>query len=715
MPLTPPWKWTPSLLPPLFLSSSLAAPARAQEPPPDAEPDQAVEELEAAQPEVLPETVVTANRQPTAAFDTPYSIETVDQQKIQRRSYRTTPQALRDVPGVMVQETAVGQGSPYIRGFTGFHNLYLIDGIRLNNSVFRAGPNQYLNTVDPLSVQRFEVLKGPSSVLYGSDAIGGTINTITKVPYGYGAGTNVGGLVSYRYADAEDSNVGRAEVSATSDEAWGMLLGGSLKDFGDVTGGSEVGLMPNTGYGEHAVDLKVERRFTDETRFVFAHQRVRQDDVPRTHQTVDSISWEGTTVGSDLRRDLDQSRDLTYAQLIGDPGTGLFENYVLSLSWQVQEESRDRIRSNGNQEFQGFEVGTLGVFAHASTATSIGTLTYGAEYYRDAVDSFSSTNPVQGPVADDATYDLLGLFLQDEIEVTERLALVLGGRFNYAAARSDDVSDPVTGNPISIDEDWSAFVGSLRLLYRLTPETWNLFGGVSQGFRAPNLSDLTRFDTARTGEFEIPAPGLDSEEYLTFELGTKVGHRTVTAEGAVFYTDVNDQIVRYPTGNVNGAGEAEVTKSNVGDGYVYGFDLGAAWLFVPEWTLFGNLAWVEGKVDTYPTSAPVIEREYIDRLMPLMGQLGVRWDDGTTWAELMTVYADEADRLSTRDKGDTSRIPPGGTPGYTVLHARAGRRIGEHLDLMLGVGNLLDEDYRIHGSGQNMPGRNLILSLAASF
>jgi hemoglobin/transferrin/lactoferrin receptor protein len=98
-----------------------------------------------------------------------------------------------------------------------------------------------------------------------------------------------------------------------------------------------------------------------------------------------------------------------------------------------------------------------------------------------------------------------------------------------------------------------------------------------------------------------------------------------------------------------------------------------------------------------------------------MAQAGLRWDDGRTWAELLTIVANDADRLNTRDQGDTSRIPPGGTPGYAVLHARAGTRIGRHVDLLVGLDNVFDEDYRIHGSGQNMPGRNLIVSLAASF
>ncbi len=86
----------------------------------------------------------------------------------------------REVPGVIVQKTGHGQGSPFLRGFTGFRTLLLIDGIRLNNSVFRDGPNQYWNTVDPFTIGQLEIIKGPSSVLFGSDAIGGTVNVVTR-------------------------------------------------------------------------------------------------------------------------------------------------------------------------------------------------------------------------------------------------------------------------------------------------------------------------------------------------------------------------------------------------------------------------------------------------------------------------------------------------------------------------------------------------------
>ena len=121
----------------------------------------------------LDEIVVTASRRPVEAFSEPYLINARDAENLTEvRQVRTIPDAMREIPGVMVQKTGHGQGSPYIRGFTGLRTLFLIDGIRLNNSTFRDGPNQYWNTVDAFAVQRLELVKGPSSVLYGSDAIG---------------------------------------------------------------------------------------------------------------------------------------------------------------------------------------------------------------------------------------------------------------------------------------------------------------------------------------------------------------------------------------------------------------------------------------------------------------------------------------------------------------------------------------------------------------
>lgn len=668
---------------------------------------------------LLNEVLITAIGDDRSIFKTPFSTQQIDSNQLFERSYRTLPQALRDVPGVMVQETAVGQGSPYIRGFTGRQTLLLVDGVRVNNSVFRSGPNQYWNTVDAFSLDRLEVVKGPSSVLYGSDAVGGTVQAFTRDPFGYGEGTNVAGRAVFRFASAERSFQQRAKVSATHDQAFGLLAGFTSKLFGDLDIGG--GVQQETSYDEHDADFKGEWWLSDTTRLVALHQRVRQNNVPRTHKTVFAEPFDGTTVGSELQRDLDQQRELTYLQLHAEELDGFVNRFQSGVSYQRQSETRHRQRAGRADDFQGFDVDTFGLFARAESDTPIGVLIYGVEFYHDNVNSFSSSNPIQGPVADDATYDLIGVYIQDEIAIDDRLTVIIGGRLTHAAVDADSVADPATSTRFSLSDDWTSLVGSARAIYELIPDHLNVFGGVSQGFRAPNLSDLTRFDTARTDEFEIPAPGLDPEFYTSFEVGAKGRNENSAVEVTYYYTLIDDMILRVPTGVVDDSGTPldpsddlfEVTKDNVGDGYVYGIEFAASQRVCNNFTVFGNLTFTEGEVSTFPTSAPIEADEYLDRTMPLTGQVGVRWDDpdDAFWAEGLVRMAADADRLSTRDAADTSRIPPGGTPGYAVLDLYAGGEINHNTNFRVGIENVFDENYRVHGSGQNMPGISLVFNI----
>ena len=660
------------------------------------------------------ETFVTATRSVLDPLEVPHATSVITSEELARRLPRTLPEALSFQPGISVQATGYGQGSPYLRGFTGYSTLLLVDGIRLNNSVFRSGPNQYWATVDPLSLERLEVVRGPSSVLYGSDALGGTVNAFTRRPYTYGEGFQYGGSALYRYASADSSDVGRLELASSFGRTTGILVGADRKLYDDLEAGGDTDTQRNTGYDEWAGDAKLEHFLDEKTRLVLAAQRFQQFDAPRTHRTLFAESFEGTTVGTDRRHDFDQARTLSYLQLHAEDQGGAFDSLHANLSWHEQSETLSRVTGGGSVSNQGFEVGTLGFFAYAGSETSSGDWTYGLDYYRDHVDSFSSSSTIQGPVADDATYDLFGAFVQDELELGERTTLTLGGRFNRAEVDADSVLDPVTSTQTTIEDDWSAFVGSVRFLHRIKEEAVHLFGGVSQGFRAPNLSDLTRFDSARSGEFELPSPGLDPEYTTQYELGLKTRHARVSSQLAVFYTVLDDLILRRPTGNVNGSGQAEVTKENVGDGYVYGIEAEGALALGGDWELFTGATFTEGQVDTYPTSAPVTDEEFLDKLMPFMAQLGTRWERDGRWFEFVVQGAGDADRLSTADTLDTQRIPPGGTPGYLVLHTRGGFRLGRYAALQLGLENLLDEDYRVHGSGQNMPGRSLLVGLSLS-
>ncbi|MDX1683548.1 MAG: TonB-dependent receptor plug domain-containing protein, partial [Phycisphaeraceae bacterium] len=295
----------------------------------------------------LDETFVTATRTPTRGFESPFTQHLIDSEQLFRRQYRTIPESLRHVPGVMVQKTAFGHGSPYIRGFTSFRNLFLIDGIRLNGPHFRPGPNQYWNTVDPFSIDRLELVKGPSSVMWGSDGIGGTVNAITRRPLAWTGEPSFQATSLLRLSSAEESIIGRQQFAGTFDEKLSFIGGVTGKTFGDLHTGGPV--QEGTGYDEWAGDFKFEFRVNPNVRVTAAHYQVRQNNVPRTHKPTDGESFEGTSVGDERQRELDQERDLTYVQIVGEDLDGPIEAYRASLSWQVQEEVRDRIKSSGSR------------------------------------------------------------------------------------------------------------------------------------------------------------------------------------------------------------------------------------------------------------------------------------------------------------------------------------------------------------------------------
>jgi hemoglobin/transferrin/lactoferrin receptor protein len=672
--------------------------------------------------------VVTAARDPRDVQSLPVTAYAIGGEGATvERAARTSPAALSGLPSVMAQKTGYSQGSPYLRGFTGFRTLGLVDGIRLNNSVFRDGPNQYWNTIDPLSVRDYEVVMGPASVLYGSDAIGGVMNAVPIESPAWDGAPAWDRRVFYRGATAERSNTGRVQVGGRPSEALGFVGGVSLKDYGDLEGGSDVGTQPHTGYDERDYDGRIDYELAPDARLTLGHQTVEQDDAWRTHKTVYGTDWEGLSVGDEKVRSLDQRRDLTYMRLAAADLGGAVDDLVWTVSRHAQSEDQYRVRADDRSEWQGFDVVTWGTSLQLASDTDAGRWVYGAEYDRDGVDSYQRNYKadgslksvgIQGPVADDAAYESVATYVEDTVTVLDgALDVTPGVRWSYARADADRVQDPVTGEAMSVDGDWDAVVGSLRLLHPLSEDRRHVvFGGVAQGFRAPNLSDLTRLDTARSNEIETPVSDLDPERYLAGEIGWRSRFDRLTTQLGYYYTAIDSMIVRAPTGQtIDGA--AEVTKKNSGDGYVQGVELSARYSLDGGWSTWGSASWMDGEVDAYPTSSTQQERDTISRLMPPTVQAGLRWQSGAArwWWEGVCDAAEKADRLSADDERDTQRIPPGGTPGYAVFTTRVGTTVLDGLALSLGLENILDEDYRIHGSGVNEPGRNWVLAADCTF
>jgi hemoglobin/transferrin/lactoferrin receptor protein len=657
---------------------------------------------------------VTATRSDQKASDAPYTTHYIDADFIRDQTRRTLPEALQYTPGILVQKTAHGHGSPYIRGFTGRQNLLLVDGIRVNNSTFRSGPIQYWNTIDALAIDHLELTKSQGSVLYGSDAVGGTVNSFTKSSRfrDEAAGkAYLGGLASYEFrTNGQGSHIGRLESET------GILLGISAKDFGDIED-SNIGRMRHTGYPEQDLDLRFDWALTPESSLTLATYYVNQDRISRWHRLTANPGWthdEHQAVGGRWQADTyDQERSMTYLRYAGEnpQADAAITRWSATLSFQSTDDSEyqnrfpERAITNSSVKRQAdVATETIGFDLLLESRLGPGSLIYGFDFYHDEVDSSGyHSNLVGGPrtevlpIADDSDYDLFGAYAQYVWKPNERLEISGGGRYTYAEASLGRFAGGENES-----KNWEDVVGSLRGIYSFT-SSWSVYGGISQAFRAPNLDDLTGNLAARSGGTVVGDLGVDPEKFLTYEVGTRQHTETSSINLALFYTDVDDLIVSTPIARNSSTSVA----NNAGAGYMYGVELEGAWRLHPQWTLSGFAAWQDGRTESPEfVGGPDVDKPN-SRLLPLSGSVALRWNDaeGRFWVEGRVLAATGEERISSDDQAaDNQRIPTHGTPGYVVTSLHAGWHVNESVDVSCGVENLGDEDYRIHGSGQNEPG-----------
>ena len=193
-------------------------------------------------------------------FSSAWSAESIDDANKLKLS-RSMPEALSGIPSVMIQKTALGQTSPYIRGLTGYHNLLLVDSIRLNHSAMRSGPNQYWSTVETQGSERIEVIRGPNGIIHGADPIGGVVNVLSSNPTFSESGISQGGYFWGRLSSAEHSWSAGLKGTVSNPE-WFAELTHVERSFGDLEGGKLVGEQRNTGYDSRGTNFRLYRKLS---------------------------------------------------------------------------------------------------------------------------------------------------------------------------------------------------------------------------------------------------------------------------------------------------------------------------------------------------------------------------------------------------------------------------------------------------------------------
>ncbi|MBN1596366.1 TonB-dependent receptor, partial [candidate division FCPU426 bacterium] len=535
-------------------------------------------------------TVVTATKSEANIMDIPQFVTVVDSQDIFQAQASFTPDLLSREPGLMIQKTNYGGGVPFLRGMTGKQILLLIDGVRLNNSLYRYGPHQYLNTIDPDQIDRIEVIHGPGSLFYGSDALGGVINIITKKQQDFSKPLSLNARGHVRFGSADRQGVGRLALAGNAGNL-GCALGGTYKDFNDLRGGRETGLQVPTAYTEKDYDAKINYQLSDDQEIILAQQTVFQHHVPKTSEV---------TLGGKYKYNYEpQERSLTYAEFRAQKPLPLLETLRINLSYGRQQEGEEVVANplapnNETRERNGAD--TLGAFLHLTTAIGQSNmLSYGAEYYRDLISSSKhqydwatgAVSKIKSAFPDHAAYGLLGCYLQDKIRLLHNLSFLAGVRYSRTTAEGN-LPDPDTGDAIRLTLDTENFSGSIGTVFSLS-NAISLTADVAQGFRAPNMEDFFgKVDFAT----EIPNPNLQSEKVLNYELGCKVGFARWHASVCAYVSDYTDLINR---GTIMVEGEQKYQRQNLDRARILGAELAATYYFTQNLSAYANCAYTFGE------------------------------------------------------------------------------------------------------------------------
>jgi hemoglobin/transferrin/lactoferrin receptor protein len=641
--------------------------------------------------------VVAAQRSKTNSFERSESIGYLEKSQLLMLSPMNAPQALSYVPGVWMQRTNQGGGSAFVRGLTGYQTLLLVDGIRMNNSTYRSGPNQYLNTIDPLTIERMEVLRGGGSVQYGSDAIGGTIQMISRDPEYSTAGARVSGELYGKYwsSDMEKSTRGQIDFGT---EQLAILGGFTYKNIGDTDAGGDLGALSPTGYDELAFDLKARFQVSGRHELVGAYQYLNQSDVPLYHKII--------TGEYDRYHFNPQRRDLAYLRLISNFQSKLLSEVRYNVSYQNSLEVREKQKNNSKEYVEETDkVNTLGLNVDViSTFTARWNATSGLEYYHDDISSgasstdmeFGQTTPLRGLYPDGSKYDNLAVFTLHQYQ-TQKWNFSAGIRYNFVRLQ---VQDTLFGNT-TITPD--AMVGNLGMVYKLN-EHHHLTGNINSAFRAPNINDVSSFGVADF-RYEVPSYDLKPETSWNKEVGYKFRYEDFSGAIHFFHQNLNNLIVNVPSsyqGLDSLDGHKVYQRDNTGKAVMFGGEMELEGRLSRHLFTFANVAYTNGQ--------NISKHEPLRRIPPLFGRLGIRgiFDSGLS-IRAEYVFAGQQDRLSGGDIAD-DRIADGGTPGWTVLNIYAGYR-HDLFAVNLGFENLFDTAYRIHGSGIDGVGRSLWVAL----
>ena len=705
----------------------------------------------------LNEFVISGNKFEENKKNISQPIQVIGQKEIEWTMPQTAAVLLEQSGNVFVQKSQMGGGSPVVRGFEASRVLLVIDGVRMNNAIYRAGHLQNAITVDPNLLDRVEILYGPASTLYGSDALGGVIVFNTKQPMlGLNGKTKIAANAMTRYSSAYseytghfDFNIGFkkfASLTSVSYSSFGDLRQGNNRNpfygsFGmrkeyveringvdSILQNNDSNIQKQSGYDQIDILQKLLFRQNDHVTHTLNLQYSTSSDIPRYDRLTDvrngKLRFAEWYYGP-------QERLMAAYQLNAKDLSGFFDDIRLGLSHQAIEESRIQ-RDRGKNERQS-RIENVGVTAYNLDARKLfgrHELTIGTDGQYNKVRSTAHatdiTNGLESPI--DTRYPNGGsnmfygaLYAQHFFKIIEnKLVLNDGIRLNYVSLRSrfdDTAFFPFPFREAS--QSNVAWSGNLGLVYMPAPR-WRFALNGSTGFRSPNVDDIAKvFESAGGEQLVVPNPNLKPEYTYNLDLGiTYVVTDRVKVEATGFYTWFKNAIVmdRFQLNGQDsvlygGSMTAVVANQNKARAYLYGFNASITAELLSNVTFYSTINHVYGRYFDQNE-----QRFPLDHIPPTFGKTSLRYTPGKFNAEFFVLYNGwkHIEEYNPSGEDNQQYATVHGMPAWYTLNLRAGYRLNRHFGLEMALENLLDYNYRAFASGISAPGRNFVLTLRGS-
>lgn len=703
-------------------------------------------ELELQRKRVLiDEYVISASKSRESSLMIPYLVNVLKDEMLMESTGFSAADILEETGNIMVQRTQGGGGSPILRGFEANKILLVVDGVRLNNAIYRSGHLQNSITIDHSILERTEVIFGPSSIMYGSDALGGVVHYYTRDPrMGTDSTTNFNTHAYTQYASAMNGLTGHLDFSAGR-KRWASLSSITYKNLGNIRIGSRRNpTLGDWGKQMHSVDQVngVDSTILNGNPLIQLKTGYSQLDILQKIRYIPSkyVDWILNlqySTSSDIDR-IDKlndysGTDLKYAEYFYGPqnrflvslknvlkkDNPVFTNMTTLAAFQrIDEDRYSRKFRNDELLTQQEDVMVFSLnFDLLKVWGARHKLYYGAELNSNLLDSDAwyknvKTGELQEaltryPDGGSLTWST-SAYISYKWLLNDKLVLNLGSRYMQGHLYSLFSNSLLPYDEISMNN--GALTGSAGLVY--TPSNqWQLNAILSSGFRSPNVDDYGKV-RAKDDYVIVPNPNISPEYTYNAEIGISrfiEGYMKIKLVGFVSYLD--DAIVRTDY-QLNGEDSLyydgdlyKITANyNAGEAYIYGASMGITSNLNENFILKGTINYTKGQnlSDDVP----------LGHIPPIFGRTLLSYRKSRFFLDTYFVYQGwkHIEDFSPYGEDNDKEAMEYGFPSWWTANIKVGVEAGDHFDLVLAIENLFDQFYKSYASGISAAGRNFVFT-----